>query len=78
MEQNLSILNLPYYLWCRGILSISTVELYIAGIQVRRVIFLRYVTTMLVLATSLVDLTNGLELIFGLLRKIRYQSTSWR
>ena len=35
-----------------------------------RVILLYYVTTMLMLTTSLVDLTNGLELIFGPLQRI--------
>jgi energy-coupling factor transport system permease protein len=35
------------------------------------VIFLYYVTTMLMLTTSLVDLTNGLELIFGPLQRLR-------
>ncbi len=34
-------------------------------------IFLYYVTTMLMLTTSLVDLTNGLELIFGPLQRLR-------
>ncbi len=34
-------------------------------------IFLYYITTMLMLTTSLVDLTNGLELIFGPLQRLR-------
>ena len=59
------------YLWHWGFLSISTEGLYTAGILGLRVIFLYYVTTMLMLTTSLVDLTNGLELIFGPLQKIR-------
>lgn len=59
------------YLWRWGFLSISTVGLYTAGILGLRVIFLYYVTTMLMLTTSLVDLTNGLELIFGPLQKLR-------
>jgi energy-coupling factor transport system permease protein len=59
------------YLWRWGVLSISTEGLRSAGILGLRVIFLYYVTTMLMLTTSLVDLTNGLELIFGPLQRIR-------
>ena len=59
------------YLWRWGFLSISTEGLYTAGILGLRVVFLYYVTTMLMLTTSLVDLTNGLELIFGPLQRIR-------
>ena len=59
------------YLWRWGFLSISTEGLSIAGILGLRVVFLYYVTTMLMLTTSLVDLTNGLELIFGPLQRIR-------
>ena len=59
------------YLWRWGILSVSTQGLYTAGIIALRVILLYYVTTMLMLTTSLVDLTNGLELIFGPLQRLR-------
>jgi energy-coupling factor transport system permease protein len=59
------------YLWRWGLLSISTEGLYTAGILALRVILLYYVTTMLMLTTSLVDLTNGLELIFGPLQRLR-------
>ncbi len=59
------------YLWRWGILSVSTEGLYTAGILGLRVVFLYYVTTMLMLATSLVDLTNGLEQIFGPLQRLR-------
>jgi energy-coupling factor transport system permease protein len=59
------------YLWRWGFLSVSTEGLYTAGILGLRVIFLYYVTTMLMLATSLVDLTNGLEQIFGPLQRLR-------
>ncbi len=59
------------YLWRWGILSISTEGLRSAGILGLRVLFLYYVTTMLMLTTSLVDLTNGLELIFGPLQRLR-------
>jgi energy-coupling factor transport system permease protein len=59
------------YLWRWGMLSISTEGLYTAGILGLRVIFLYYVTTMLMLTTSLVDLTDGLELIFGPLQRLR-------
>ncbi len=59
------------YLWQWGILSISTEGLYAAGILGLRVVFLYYVTTMLMLTTSLVDLTNGLELIFRPLQRVR-------
>jgi energy-coupling factor transport system permease protein len=59
------------YLWRWGVLSVSTEGLRSAGILGLRVIFLYYVTTMLMLTTSLVDLTNGLELIFGPLQRLR-------
>jgi energy-coupling factor transport system permease protein len=59
------------YLWHWGILSVSTQGLYTAGILALRVILLYYVTTMLMLTTSLVDLTNGLELIFGPLQGLK-------
>ena len=59
------------YLWRWGILSVSTEGLRAAGILGLRVVFLYYVTTMLMLTTSLVDLTNGLELIFGPLQRLR-------
>ena len=59
------------YLWRWGVLSISTEGLRSAGILGLRVIFLYHVTTMLMLTTSLVDLTNGLELIFGPLQRLR-------
>ncbi len=59
------------YLWRWGILSVSTEGLYTAGILGLRVVFLYYITTMLMLTTSLVDLTNGLELIFGPLQRLR-------
>jgi len=58
------------YLWRWGILSVSTDGLRYAAILGLRVVFLYYVTTMLMLTTSLVDLTNGLELIFGPLQRI--------
>jgi energy-coupling factor transport system permease protein len=59
------------YLWRWSILSVSTGGLYTAGILALRVLFLYHVTTMLMLTTSLVDLTNGLELIFGPLQRLR-------
>jgi energy-coupling factor transport system permease protein len=59
------------YLWHWGILSVSTEGFYTAGILALRVIVLYYVTTMLMLTTSLVDLTNGLELILGPLQRLR-------
>jgi energy-coupling factor transport system permease protein len=59
------------YLWRWGILSVSTEGLNSAGILALRVILLYYVTTMLMLTTSLVDLTNGLELIFGPLQRLK-------
>jgi energy-coupling factor transport system permease protein len=59
------------YLWRWGILSISAEGLRSAGVLGLRVIFLYYVTTMLMLTTSLVDLTNGLELIFSPLQRFR-------
>jgi energy-coupling factor transport system permease protein len=59
------------YFWHWGILSISREGLYTAAIIALRVILLYYVTTMLMLTTSLVDLTNGLELILSPLQRLR-------
>jgi energy-coupling factor transport system permease protein len=59
------------YLWHWGILSVSTEGLYTAGILALRVILLYYITTMLMLTTSLVDLTNGLELMLRPLQRLR-------
>jgi energy-coupling factor transport system permease protein len=59
------------YLWHWGILSVSPEGLYTAGILALRVILLYYITTMLMLTTSLVDLTNGLELMLGPLQRLR-------
>lgn len=59
------------YLWRWGLLSVSTTGLYTAGVLALRVILLYYVTTMLMLTTSLVDLTNGLELLFSPLQRLR-------
>ncbi len=59
------------YLWRWGILSVSVEGLLSAAVLGLRVIILYYVTTMLMLTTSLVDLTNGLELIFGPLQRLR-------
>lgn len=59
------------YLWRWGFLSVSTAGLRSAAILGLRVLLLYYITTMLMLTTSLVDLTNGLELIFTPLQRIR-------
>jgi energy-coupling factor transport system permease protein len=59
------------YLWRWGILSVSTEGLGAAAILGLRVLFLYYITTMLMLTTSLVDLTNGLELIFAPLQRLK-------
>jgi energy-coupling factor transport system permease protein len=59
------------YLWRWNFLSISTEGLRSAGILGLRVMLLYHVTTMLMLTTSLVDLTNGLELIFGPLQRLK-------
>jgi energy-coupling factor transport system permease protein len=58
-------------LWRWGFLSISTEGLRFAAILGLRVLLLYYITTMLMLTTPLVDLTNGLELLFRPLQKVR-------
>lgn len=58
-------------LWSWGVLSFSVEALRFAAILGLRVLLLYYVTTMLMLTTSLVDLTNGLELLFGPLQRLR-------
>lgn len=58
-------------LWRWGILSVSSEGIEAAGILGLRVILLYYATTMLMLVTSLVDLTNALELIFGPLQRLK-------
>jgi energy-coupling factor transport system permease protein len=58
-------------LWRWGFLSVSTEALRFAAILGLRVLLLYYVTTMLMLTTPLVDLTNGLELLFRPLQRVR-------
>lgn len=58
-------------LWRWGILSVSVEGLRFAAILGLRVLLLYHATTMLMLTTSLVDLTNGLELLFGPLQRLR-------
>jgi energy-coupling factor transport system permease protein len=58
-------------LWRWRFLSVSTVGIESAALLGLRVLLLYYVTTMLMLTTSLVDLTGGLELLFRPLQKIR-------
>ncbi len=58
-------------LWSWGFLSVSTEGLRFAAILGLRVLLLYYITTMLMLTTPLVDLTDGLELLFRPLQKIR-------
>lgn len=59
------------YLWRWRFLSVSTESLRFAAILGIRVVFLYYATTMLMLTTTLVDLTNGLESIFSPLQRLR-------
>ncbi len=58
-------------LWRWGFISVSTEALRFAALLGLRVLLLYYVTTMLMLTTPLVDLTNGLELLFRPLQKLR-------
>ena len=58
-------------LWKWGFVSISTDGLRFAALLGLRVLLLYHTTTMLMLTASLVDLTNGLELLFGPLQKLR-------
>ncbi len=58
-------------LWSWGVLSVSTTGIRFAAIVGLRVLLLYYVTTMLMLTTSLVDLTNALELVFRPLQRLR-------
>lgn len=58
-------------LWRWGFLSVSTEGLRFAAILGLRVLLLYYVTTMLMLTTPLVDLTNGLELLLRPLQRVR-------
>jgi energy-coupling factor transport system permease protein len=58
-------------LWSWGLLSVSTEGLRFAAILGLRVLLLYYITTMLMLTTPLVDLTDGLELLFRPLQKLR-------
>lgn len=58
-------------LWRWHILSISTTALRWAGIIALRVLLLYFVTTMLMLTTSLVDLTDGLESVLAPLQRLR-------
>jgi energy-coupling factor transport system permease protein len=58
-------------LWHWGFLSVSTEGLRFAAILGLRVLLIYYVTTMVMLTTPLVDLTNGLELLFRPLQRLR-------
>lgn len=58
-------------LWEWWIVGISVEGIFFAIMISLRVIVLYYVVTMLMLATSLVDLTDGLELMFLPLQRIR-------
>ena len=58
-------------LWRWGFLSVSVEGLRFAAILGLRVLLLYHATTMLMLTTSLVDLTNGLEILFGPLQRLR-------
>jgi len=58
-------------LWEWWIVGVSVEGIFFAIMISLRVIVLYYVVTMLMLATSLVDLTDGLELMFLPLQRIR-------
>lgn len=58
-------------LWEWWIVGVSVEGIFFAIMISLRVILLYYVITMLMLATSLVDLTDGLELMFLPLQRIR-------
>lgn len=58
-------------LWRWQMLVISTTALRWAGIIASRVILLYFVTTMLMLTTSLVDLTDGIESMLSPLQRLR-------
>lgn len=57
--------------WRWHLLTISTTGLRWAGIIALRVLLLYFVTTMLMLTTSLVDLTDGLESMLSPLQRLR-------
>jgi energy-coupling factor transport system permease protein len=57
-------------LWRWHMLSLSTTGLRWAGIIAVRVLLLYFVTTMLMLTTSLVDLTDGLESLLSPLQRL--------
>ena len=60
-----------HVLWRWWIMSVSTDAIVFAINIGLRVVLLYYVTTMLMLTTSLVDLTDGIELIFHPLQRVR-------
>ncbi len=60
-----------HVLWRWWIVSVSTDAILFAINIGLRVVVLYYVTTMLMLTTSLVDLTDGLELVFHPLQRFR-------
>jgi energy-coupling factor transport system permease protein len=66
-----STFTATHVLWQWWILSVSTEGILFAVMIGLRVILLYYVVTMLMLTTSLVDLTDGLELIFLPLQRFR-------
>lgn len=57
--------------WQWNILSVSLAGLRLAAILALRVLLLYDVTTMLMLTTPVVDLTDAVEIVFGPLQKLR-------
>ena len=57
-------------LWQWWVLSISWEGIFIGVLSILRVIFLYYLATMLTFTTSLVDLTDGMEVLLAPLQKI--------
>lgn len=58
-------------LWRWWILAISWRGIIVSMLTIIRVLFLYYLTTMLTLTTSLVDLTDGLEVLLSPLQKLK-------
>ena len=60
-----------HILWHWWLLSISTQGLVNSALTIVRVLFLYYLVSMLMFGTSMVDLTDGLEVLLSPLQKLR-------
>lgn len=57
-------------IWQWWILNVSWKGIFVGALNIVRVIFLYYITAMMTFTTSIIDLTDGMEVLFKPLQKI--------